>query len=538
MTGRDDAVLVSAAQAGDTAAFGEMFDRYGQGIYSFCLSRLRNAEQAADATQNVFVRAIEKIDGLRNPERLRAWLFAIAQRQIVDAARIRTRMAPGEMDDMADESVDLAADLIAAEHAELLWDAAGSLQPRDLELLELEYRHGLEGNDLADSLGVTPSHLHVLQSRLRDRVGAAVGALVLARTGSGRCVDLAGLLDGWDGQFTLDLRSRLTRHANGCDACGELCDDETRSQLRFSLLPLAAVPLALRARTVIAMETASSASASASTSATSLTRPDHGLDDWGWRHDGFPTPRGAMRIAPPWKRIASPALAVAAVVLLIVTGALIVGGRASSPDVVVSGPPAASSGTAVAIGATDPPSTVPALTPTTGAGPTSNGAQLPVDTVPSTSAPADDSPPVDSVTSSTLGVVLIEATTSTTTTTITSPLPSATSTTTTSTTTVANLAPSIGRITIEDPVCAGEPATLLVAASDVDDDIASLTATTPAGTFGLSGDGPYIGEVELGAVGTVEVTITVTDDSGSSVSETTSTQTALCLSTVPSIEAP
>ena len=52
-----DAELVARAVRGDQQAVAEIYDRYVHAIYSFCRSRLRNEADAADATQDTFVRS-------------------------------------------------------------------------------------------------------------------------------------------------------------------------------------------------------------------------------------------------------------------------------------------------------------------------------------------------------------------------------------------------------------------------------------------------------------------------------------------------
>ena len=208
------------ALAGDRTAVAAIYDRYANRIHSFCVSRLRNAEQAADATHETFVKAATRLATLREPAKLRAWLFAIARNQIVDEARRRARTASLEAaGDVHADFPDHDTDLLASDSAHLLWDAAGSLQDRDLDLLELQLRHGLDGTDLADALGVTTGHLHVLQSRMKDRMEKALGSLLIARYGRQDCHQLHQLLVGWDGRFTLDVRSKVTRHVESCDVC-------------------------------------------------------------------------------------------------------------------------------------------------------------------------------------------------------------------------------------------------------------------------------------------------------------------------------
>lgn len=91
-------------------------------------------------------------------------------------------------------------------------------------MLELSYRHGLDGADLVDALGVSPSNANTIVHRLRETVERALGALLVSRgvrTDPDRCAELAAILDGWDGQFTVLMRKRIARHIEGCANCEE-----------------------------------------------------------------------------------------------------------------------------------------------------------------------------------------------------------------------------------------------------------------------------------------------------------------------------
>lgn len=283
-SGQPDASLVVAALGGDRAALGQIYDRYSNDIYSFAMSRLRNPDQAADATQETFVMVATRLSTLRHPERLRAWVFAIARNKIVDQVRYAQRSHTDVTESMAiyhgDHSASLSTNLESVESASLLWDAAGSLTERDRDLLELSIRHGLDGEDLADALGVAISHLHVLKSRMNDRLKKAVGSLLIARMGTEDCPDLATILRDWDGMFTLDVRSRVTRHVSDCDVCDNKQAALIGRGMAFGMLPIIPAPPSLRGSTIDAMADAIGAGPGPAST--------HIDDLGGWRGDGFP----------------------------------------------------------------------------------------------------------------------------------------------------------------------------------------------------------------------------------------------------------
>lgn len=70
--------LVLQAGQGDRAAFGELYEETGRSVYFNCLKLLGNAQQAEDMTQDTFMKALEKLDSLKEPENFSAWVNRIA----------------------------------------------------------------------------------------------------------------------------------------------------------------------------------------------------------------------------------------------------------------------------------------------------------------------------------------------------------------------------------------------------------------------------------------------------------------------------
>jgi RNA polymerase sigma factor (sigma-70 family) len=235
---RDDAELVRAATAGDRGAFAAIYDRYADRLHDFCWSVLRDRDEAADATQDAFVVAAERLGQLRDPERLRPWLYAVARSQALRRVRARSRVAPEEeMTELPDPASGPEQAAERSDLRELVWNAAAGLSERDRALLDLHLRHGLEGAELGEAMGVEPGHAYVLLSRLRDQVERSLGALLVARLGRDDCPELATLLAGWDGRFSPLIRKRVARHVDGCEVCGQ-----RRRTAASPLALLAAVP--------------------------------------------------------------------------------------------------------------------------------------------------------------------------------------------------------------------------------------------------------------------------------------------------------
>ncbi len=170
---RTVADLVRAAQGGDRAAFGELFERYRPGIVALAMRRVRNADEAEELTQDVFIQAMQKIEQLRVPEAFGGWLRQIVHRMAINRMT-RTRyaiacdpesleatcLAVGAPDELAQDREQAAAvrDSI---------DRLGSLDQQTLKAFYLQSKSLLEMSDEFDApVGTIKRRLHVARKRL------------------------------------------------------------------------------------------------------------------------------------------------------------------------------------------------------------------------------------------------------------------------------------------------------------------------------------------------------------------------------------
>lgn len=73
-----DAELVERCRHGDPEAFAELYARYGELVFNLALRHLGNREEAADLTQEVFLRVHRHLQGFRGQSSLKTWIYRIA----------------------------------------------------------------------------------------------------------------------------------------------------------------------------------------------------------------------------------------------------------------------------------------------------------------------------------------------------------------------------------------------------------------------------------------------------------------------------
>ena len=249
--GPTDAELVERVLAADREAFAVVYDRYGNKLYDFAYSMLRHREDAADAVADSFVLFAERLPQLRDPDRLRPWLYAIVRSECLRRLKARKRVAYGDEEqlvEMADDAItpEESAERVALQ--QLVWDAAAGLADRDRALLDLHLRQGLEGAELGEAMGVSASNTYVMLNRLRAQVDRSLGALLIARLGRDDCDELDRVLADWDGGFSPLVRKRVARHVDDCDLCSARRRKMVSPWMLLAGVPMFAAPLGLRDR--------------------------------------------------------------------------------------------------------------------------------------------------------------------------------------------------------------------------------------------------------------------------------------------------
>jgi RNA polymerase sigma factor (sigma-70 family) len=241
-----DREIVAAVVAGDSAGLAAAYDSYAAVLHAYCRSLLAEPADAADAVQDTFVIAAAKLGDLRDPDRLRPWLYAVARNECYRRLRGQARLASLEEAGDVSATTDASSGTGRAELRELVTAALAGLNPGDRDVIELNLRHDVDGPDLADALGVPLNQAHALASRARSQLDRSLGALLVARTGRQECAELDAILAGWDGTLTILMRKRVGRHIENCPICGERKRRALSPAAMFSVLPLVALPPGLR----------------------------------------------------------------------------------------------------------------------------------------------------------------------------------------------------------------------------------------------------------------------------------------------------
>lgn len=173
--------LVIAAQAGDRSAFGELFQRYERHVFAVAMRRTGDFNDAQELAQEVFIKAMDKIGQLRQPECFGGWLRSITHRMAINMQIRKSRGVVTEPEFLATTCIDETApedQMIESERDAQLQEGLENLREMDRQTLEAFYVQGQSLNEMSDEfdapLGTIKRRLHVARKRLAREMAEMV----------------------------------------------------------------------------------------------------------------------------------------------------------------------------------------------------------------------------------------------------------------------------------------------------------------------------------------------------------------------------
>ncbi len=151
---QSDAELVARCRRGEAAAWAELVERFSRYVYAISTQAFRlSPADAEDVFQEVFARAYEHLDRLRDDEAIRPWLGQLTRRLCIDKLRGRSREADSE----AELELVMAEDAIASiDEAIAVRDALETLSPDCREILDRFFCRDESYSTIGGELGLPP----------------------------------------------------------------------------------------------------------------------------------------------------------------------------------------------------------------------------------------------------------------------------------------------------------------------------------------------------------------------------------------------
>jgi len=179
-----DMIIVRQVQGGDVAAFDRLIEKYRERVYGIVYHMTSNREDAADLTQEAFIKAFQSIRRFGGQSSFFTWLYRIAVYSTVThlrKSRLRSFFSLEQIDSDAPVSKELIAaltdksgaerDTYVRELQEKLNDAMQKLSIKHRTVVTLFEIDGLSHQEIADvmdcSVGTVRSRLHYAKQLLQ-----------------------------------------------------------------------------------------------------------------------------------------------------------------------------------------------------------------------------------------------------------------------------------------------------------------------------------------------------------------------------------
>ncbi|NLV41528.1 MAG: sigma-70 family RNA polymerase sigma factor [Candidatus Hydrogenedentes bacterium] len=166
----NESELVTRILAGEESLFAQIVSRYSGCVWAVCSSYVRNPSECEDVAQEVFVQGYRRLDTLRNPRALGAWLCQLARRHSLmwlrGAARREHSLA--RYGETLPAPVPDSGSGARGELEEAVWDALHGLPELYREALLLRYAEGYSTEQAAAALGISAAALRKRTERARN----------------------------------------------------------------------------------------------------------------------------------------------------------------------------------------------------------------------------------------------------------------------------------------------------------------------------------------------------------------------------------
>jgi len=184
-----DAALMLRVSQGDTAAFTELVEKYKQPVMNLAYRTLRDATEAEDLAQNVFVQVFKSASRYKSTAKFSTWLFTIARNLCLNEIRRRSRHPAESLDaphpDHEDQPLHQFEDkktfsppesLLQGELAQNIDRALADLPENQRSAILLCRQEELSYEEIAEVLGctvsATKSLIHRGRETLKERLKA------------------------------------------------------------------------------------------------------------------------------------------------------------------------------------------------------------------------------------------------------------------------------------------------------------------------------------------------------------------------------
>jgi RNA polymerase sigma factor (sigma-70 family) len=248
IAGVDDRQLAESLRLSGVNALTKVYDAYAARLYDYCHALLNDQDDAAEVVHDTMIAAKRHAGKLRDPERFRGWLYAIARNLCVRLRNDPDRSTPSQPAPEPDENGNFDAKQRAQrkETKLVVNSALAVLTVAQREAVDLTMRHELDPGEMARVLGLNEADASGLVEEARRNLADALSATLTARAVAKDCQEATALVGDWP--LAADECKKLIKHVKSCNTCGEQHDGKAPMRALMQSLPVAKIPTKVRTR--------------------------------------------------------------------------------------------------------------------------------------------------------------------------------------------------------------------------------------------------------------------------------------------------
>lgn len=177
MSKDNDHPLISLACNGDTAAYGQLVEKYQHMVYTLALKLVGRPEDAEEVAQDAFLKAYEALHSFKGESKFSTWLYKITYHKGLDLLKKRKRTIHTHSLD-GDFKIDIPSlvntwdELEIKEQREIIKKAVDDLDSDDAIVITLFYFEELSLKEMAEVLALKSNAVKVKLFRARKRLAS------------------------------------------------------------------------------------------------------------------------------------------------------------------------------------------------------------------------------------------------------------------------------------------------------------------------------------------------------------------------------
>ncbi|WP_242205420.1 RNA polymerase sigma factor [Aestuariivivens insulae] len=171
----DEKLVDAIVATNDTLLFEELYDRYATVVYNKCLGFTKNADEAEDLTQDIFLKLFVKLASFKGKAKFSTWLYAFTYNHSVNyvtrnAAKKIEKQSVNyqDIENISDDEIDDKSFLkMKVNKLKLAMDL---ISPEEKMILLLKYQDSLTIKEIESVLGISESAVKMRIKRAKDKL--------------------------------------------------------------------------------------------------------------------------------------------------------------------------------------------------------------------------------------------------------------------------------------------------------------------------------------------------------------------------------